>query len=150
ILAGDDDEAIAAAVKDAYDQLIGFPFVTTVADGVVTFTARNGGTVGNCIGLPMYNWHGRINYAPAGVTAVAAQTVQGSKNPVPLDYNAILGECCYCCIAMLYDDPAWQSGMIKYIADAWACDNPQCFGHGYTYNAGTLGQILARDTNSAE
>src|SRR5262249_49161742 len=25
-----------------------------------------------------------------------------------------------------------------------------CFGHGYTYNTGSLGQVLACDTNSAE
>jgi hypothetical protein len=51
---------------------------------------------------------------------------------------------------MLYDNPTWQDAMIAYIADAWSCDKPQCFGHGYTYNSGTLGQILATDTNSAE
>jgi hypothetical protein len=51
---------------------------------------------------------------------------------------------------MLYDEPMWQNQMIAYIADAWSCEKPQCFGHGYTYNSGTLGQILATDTNSAE
>lgn len=142
--------AIAAAVKAAYDALEGFPFTTVAALGVVTFTARNGGTVGNCMGLPLYNWHGRTNYTPQGVTFATIQTVQGSVNPAPLDYKVILGECCYCCIGMLYSDPVWQQGMIDYLVDAWACDNPQCFGHGYTYNSGTLGQILARDTNSAE
>jgi len=40
--------------------------------------------------------------------------------------------------------------MIAYIASAWSCDKPQCFGHGYTYNYGSFGQILAADTNSAE
>jgi hypothetical protein len=40
--------------------------------------------------------------------------------------------------------------MIAYIASAWDCSKPQCFGHGYTYNYGTLGQVLASDTNSAE
>ena len=68
----------------------------------------------------------------------------------PLDYFSVLGECCYCCIAMLYDNPDWQDAMIAYIKDAWSCEKPQCFGHGYTYNYGSLGQILATDTNSAE
>jgi hypothetical protein len=51
---------------------------------------------------------------------------------------------------MLYDNIEWQDAMIAYIASAWSCDKPQCFGHGYTYNSGTLGQILATGTNSAE
>lgn len=150
IIEGMVDADIAAAVKAAYDGLVGFPFASAAALGVVTFTARNGGTVGNCVGMPMYNWHGRTNYAPGGVTMTAAQTVQGLGDPEPLDYQAVLGECCYCCVGMLYSNPLWQQGMIDYLVDAWACDNPQCFGHGYTYNSGTLGQILATDTNSAE
>lgn len=141
---------IALAVSTAYATVPGFPFIATPALGVVTFVAKNAGTVGNCLGLPIYNWRGRLNYAPAGVTFVAIQTVQGSVNPDPLDYASILGECCYCCIGMLHDDPTWQAGMIAYIKSAWACDKPQCFGHGYTYNVGSLGEILATDTNSAE
>ena len=75
----------------------------------------------------------------------------GANTAAPLpDYAAILGECCYCCIGMLYDDKVRQDAMIEYIASAWSCLKPQCFGHGYTYNSGTLGQILASDTNSAE
>lgn len=139
---------IAAAIATAYGAVAGFPMTVVAAAGVLTFTAKNGGTVGNCFGDALYNWHGRNNYAPRGVTFAFAQTVQGATNPVALDYNTILGECCYCCIGMLYDDPAWQDGMIDYLNSAWACDKPQCFGHGYTYNTGTLGQILATDTNS--
>lgn len=150
ITAGMTPTAIAAAVKAAYDAVIGFPFTSVAALGVITFTARNGGTVGNCFGAAIYNWHQRNNYAPVGVTFAFTQTVQGATDPVALDYSAVLGECCYCCIGMLYSNPAWQNGMINYIASAWACEKPQCFGQGYTYNIGTLGQILATDTNSAE
>lgn len=138
---------VAAAVLADIDPDL--PFTVTAALGVLTFTARNGGTVGNCLNL-ISNWHGRMNYLPEGVGITFVQTVQGSGNPLPLDYNTVLGECCYCCVAMLYDDPNWQDGMIAYLADAWSCEKPQCFGHGYTYNTGTLGQILATDTNSAE
>ena len=131
----------------------GLPFDVTSALGVVTLTAKNAGTVGNGM-MPIYNWTQRRNHAPAGVEAVIAQTTQGTNGAVDTftapDYAAILGECCYCCIAMLYDNYEWQKAMIAYIADAWSCDHPQCFGHGYTYNYGSLGQILANDTNSAE
>ena len=99
----------------------------------------------------IYNWHQRRDYAPAGVEMAFAQTVQGAHGAIVVpDYQAILGECCYCCIGMLYANDDWQDAMIAYIASAWSCDKPQCFGHGYTYNYGSFGQILAADTNSAE
>lgn len=141
---------IASAVQAAMAAEVGFPFVAVAAAGVITLTAKNAGTVGNHTAI-IYNWHNRRDYAPAGVEVVVAQSVQGASGAFTVpDYQAILGECCYCCIAMLYDDTTWQDAMIAYIRDAWACDNPQCFGHGYTYNSGTLGQIMATDTNSAE
>lgn len=125
-----------------------FPFTGVAAEGVITLTARNKGTVGNFLRI-QYNWHGRLNYAPTGVAVTVAQTVQGSVDPVPLDYGSVLGECCYCCVGMLYGNTAWQDGMIRYLNDSWDCDKPQCFGHGYTYNTGTLGQILATFTDDA-
>jgi hypothetical protein len=150
IVEGDTVDEIATAVSGAMAAEPGFPFDVAHALGVVTLTAKNGGTVGNHANI-IYNWHERRDYAPQGVTVAVAQSVQGTNVPiVQLDYSAILGECCYCCIGMLYDVPEWQDAMIAYIASAWSCDKPQCFGHGSTYNSGTLGQILATDTNSAE
>lgn len=134
--------AVAAAVP------ADFPYTATAVGAVITLVARNKGTVGNYL-VPQINWHGRNNYMPEGVSITTAQTVVGSGDPAPLDYSAILGECCVCAYAMLYGDADWQNGVIAYLDDAWSCDKPQCFGHGYTYNAGSLGQILAQDTNSA-
>lgn len=135
---------IATAIQAAVPAT--FPYVATVAAGVVTLTARNGGTVGNYLN-PQVHWHERANYFPTGVTVTMAQTVVGSVDPAPLTYANILGECCYCSFAMLYGDSPWQDGAIAYLDDAWSCLKPQCFGHGYTYSAGTLGQILAQDRN---
>ena len=143
---GDTATEIAAAIRDAIGT--SFPFSASSAAGVVTLTAKNSGTVGNYL-VPTINWHNRINYMPEGVSFVFDQTVVGSGDPVALDYQSVLGECCVCCYAMLYGNGAWQDGAISYLEQAWACDRPQCFGHGYTYNAGSLGQILASDTNSA-
>ena len=150
IVEGDTADDIATAVDGALTAEIGLPFDVTVAGAVVTLTAKNAGTVGNCI-TPIYNWHQRRDYAPLGVTMEVAQTFSGTNADfLPPNYSAILGECCYCCIGMLYDNPEWQDAMIAYIASAWDCSKPQCFGHGYTYNTGTLGQIMSCDTNSAE
>lgn len=124
-----------------------FPYTAVAAAGKVTLTAKNKGTVGNGLTI-LPNWHNRMNYLPTGVSIAIAQTTQGSVDPVALDYQTVLGECCYCCVAMLYSNPDWQDGMIEYLEAAWSCDKPQCFGHGYTYNQGSLGAILATDTNS--
>lgn len=154
IAAGALEAEIATEVAAALNAEVGFPFDVAVGTAALantlTLTAKNAGTVGNGLNL-LYNWHQRRDYAPKGVEAVFTQTVQGTQTETAqLDYASILGECCYCCIGMLYPDGDWQDAMIAYIASAWSCLKPQCFGHGYTYNLGTLGEILSYDTNSAE
>lgn len=146
---GDNAATIAAAIAAAFTSA--FPFTVTATAGVVTFTAKNGGTVGNHLNL-VYNWAGRSNYAPTGVTVAFAQTVQGATDPTgpAAGYRDIIGQCCYSCYALLSDNNAWQTAMRDHIRDAWDCSKPQCFGHGYTYNSGTVGQIIARGDNSME
>jgi phage tail sheath gpL-like len=154
ITAGSTPEEIASFVAAALENEAGFPFNITLgtpSTATITLTAKNAGTVGNCVSI-IYNWHQRRDYAPKDVEMVVTQTVVGT-NTRPFvfpDYQAILGECCYCCIGMLYDNPEWQDAMIAYIESAWDCAKPQCFGHGYCYNSGTLGEILSCDTNSPE
>lgn len=143
--AGDTETQIAAEL--VANMPAGFPFTAVAAAGVVTLTAINKGTVGNYLN-PSYNWRALNNFAPEGVSVVFAQTVAGSVDPSPLNLQAVLGECCVCCYAALYGDDDWQQSVIDYLESAWDCTKPQCFGHGYTYNAGSLGQILAQDTNS--
>ena len=133
--------AVAAAIPT------NFPYSSGVAAGIITLTAKNGGTVGNFLN-PQVNWHGRLDYFPQGVTVVMAQTVVGSGDPLPLDYATILGECCYCCAGALYGNNAWQDGLTAYFTEAWACDKPQCFGHLYSYASGSLGQILSQFRDS--
>lgn len=131
-----------------------FPFTavaaTTAGVTTVTFTAKNAGTVGNVL-APIYNWAGRANYAPSGVTVAFVQTTPGSIDPdVPTDYPDIIGECCYSCYILLSENLDWQDAFRDHIRDAWDCSKPQCFGHGYVYNLGTLGQVLATGDNSPE
>jgi phage tail sheath gpL-like len=141
------DTATQIAAEFIANIPVGFPYTAAAAAGVVTLTAVNGGTVGNYLN-PIYNWRGLNNYAPEGVAVAFAQTVVGATDPVALDLSAVLGECCVCAYAALYGNDNWQQGVIDYLESAWDCTKPQCFGHGYTYNAGTLGEILAQDTNS--
>jgi len=152
------DDDIAIAVEQSLLMEDGLPFTVSRGDAaggtgnVVRLIAKNAGTVGNCVAI-IPNWHERRNYFPANVEVYISQDTVGAGAMTVAqapDYQSILGECCYCCIGMLYDDEVWQDAMIEYIASAWSCDKPQCFGHGYTYNQGTFGEILAADTNSAE
>jgi hypothetical protein len=126
-----------------------FPFVAVNAAGVVTLTAKNGGTVANDL-VMVYNPEARPNYAPAGVTVAHAQTTVGTGDPAAVDYAAALGECCYSCYALLYGDGPQQDALRDHLRDAWDCSKPQCFGHGYVYDVGTPTEIVATGDNSPE
>jgi phage tail sheath gpL-like len=133
--------ALAAAIPDD------FLYSAAAAAGVVTLTAKTKGTTGNYLN-PIYNWSGRRNYAPEGVTVVVARSVDGVGAPVVPNLINLTGECCYNVVAYLGDDDAGQQVLKDYLDDAWSCEKPQCFGHGYVYNAGTLGEVLAFGDNA--
>lgn len=149
VRAGDTAEDIAERLAAAISP--SFPYTAMAAGGVVTLTAKNKGTIGNHLQV-IYNWAGRSNYAPAGVTFALAQTVVGAGDPTgpAAGYSSIIGECCYSCYILLTENTDWQEALRDHIRDAWSCDKPQCFGHGYTYNVGTEAQILATGDNSGE
>lgn len=145
--AGDSATTIAALVQAEVHP--DFPYTATVVGPVITLTAKNKGTVGNDLEV-LYNWAGRANYAPGGVTFTLAQTTPGSIDPAPNDYAAVIGDCYFDIYALSSGNVAWQENLRDYLRDAWSCDKPQSFGHGYVYNEGTLGQVLATGDNSGE
>lgn len=131
-----------------------FPFTaatSTETPGVVTLIAKNKGTVGNGLNA-IYNWADRLNYAPSGVGITLAQMTVGSGDPLPatINYKTELGNCCYSCYILASGNTDWQELLRDHIRDSWDCAKPQCFGHAYTYNTGTLGQVLSAGDNSAE
>jgi hypothetical protein len=143
---GDTPTVIAGNVLAALPD--DFPYTAVQAAGVLTLTAISTGTVGNFLEA-IYNWRNMPDYAPEGVTFAQVQSVAGTGELLPLDYAALLGTCCYSCFALLSGGDAYQTAWQLYLESLWSCDTPQCFGHGYTYNSGSLGQILARGTNAA-
>lgn len=143
------DTVAVIAGKVAAAASADFPYTVAATATGVTFTAKNKGTIGNYLN-PVYNWQGRQNYAPAGVTVATVATTPGSVDPPALDLVALTGECCYNIVAYLGNDDPNQDALKDYIADAWSCEKPQCFGQGYVFDAGSLGQVLARGDNSAE
>lgn len=124
-----------------------FPYTCTATATGIHMVALNGGTVGNYLN-PIYNWAGFRNYSPAGVTVSAIRTTPGSINPAAINYSAAVNECCFDCWVLLTDDIVWQRGMRDWLRSNWDCNKPQCFGNGYTYDTGTLGQVLATGDNS--
>lgn len=146
--AGDTATEIAAAIVAAISP--DFPYVATVAAGVITLTARNGGTIGNHLSVIYTNLGSCTSVTPEGVTIAFAQTTPGSVNPAPNDYATVVNECCFAVYVLSSDDTDWQENLRDWIRSAWDCSKPQCFGHGYVFNKGTLGQVLADGDNSAE
>lgn len=150
---GDTPTVIAAALVASLPY--NFPYTATVVAGVITFTAINKGTCGNYL-TPIFNWQGLRNATPVGVTVACVRATPGSVDPTPIDYSTAFGSCCFGYYVLLGSDPVWQKGMENWIRAQWACNipagangaTPQCFGHGYTYNVGTLGQVLAGGNNA--
>jgi hypothetical protein len=145
VAVGDTPADISIAIQAAIPA--NFPYTVSISSGVVTLIAKNRGTIGNNLN-PMFNWRGRADYEPTGMSFTAAQTVVGTGSPLPLDYKTILGECCYSCFAILSDDVAIQNTWITYLKGLWDCATPQCFGHAYMPVTGTLGEILAKTVNA--
>lgn len=137
---------IAEAVANAWPT---DHFLAAEADGDdVVLTAKNGGSYGNDLVI-LPNWHDREDALPGGLDITVTQTTGGAGTGTKYeDYEELVGSCCACCWAVLSDDPLWQDGAYEYIESTWDCNKPMCMTVGYTYNSGTVGQILAADTNS--
>lgn len=125
-----------------------FPFTPTVLAGVVTFTSKTAGLVGNYLKIAV-DWSGIVGRMPESVSLVFTQTVQGAGETEVLDIASALGTCCYDVYALLGEGTNYTNSWEAYLASLWSCDTPQCFGHGYMYAPGSFGTILARATNSS-
>ena len=147
VSSGDTAAAIAAKVQAAIPA--SFPYAATVTGGTVVLTAKNAGAIGNALS-PVYNWTGRLNRAPADVSVAITRATDGAGAPAALDYDALVGDCYFDGYVLAFDDQPLERNLRDYIRDKWDCAKPQSFGHGYVWGQGSLGTILARDSNSGE
>lgn len=139
---GSTNQEIAQIIADAAGDDL--PFTVAANGSRVEFTANNSGTIGNGLTIiPIPRVAGGVTFGEIGVREVGAGELE------PIDHASLFGECCVCCYALLSDDAALQRALQSYLEEQWDCETPQCFGHGYTYNSGSLGEVLARDTNAA-
>jgi len=79
VTSGDSASDVAAAVDAFLDQYPALPVTASNAAGVLTLTAKNGGTVGNTIDVRVNKNEGEET--PAGMTAVVAAGVSGATDP---------------------------------------------------------------------
>lgn len=100
---GDDEEAIAQAIYDAFIEEQDLPMTAVdPSTGVLTLTARNGGVEGNNIDV-------RLNYGdgeelPAGLVIDIAAGVTGANNPDIQDALDVIGDEWYQVIFAPYTD----------------------------------------------
>ena len=157
ISAGATPVAIRAAIVAAIgSQLPDWPYQVAPITGApagcarISITARNRGAIGRFL-YPIVNPLGYDKRMPGGVTLVNFQMTSNQTGvPAALNYDNLFGSCCVCCFGLLTDGVANQNNVINFIRSQWSCDRPQCFGHAYTWNAGTAPQILAQSSNSPE
>ncbi len=113
---------IAAAVVTAVTADTLLPVTAGNVAGVVTFTARHKGTIGNLIDV-------RLNYNPGealplGVSCTIGAASGGTTTPSLDDVWPVLGEVQYDVIALPYFDTTSLASVDAFLAERWGPTNP--------------------------
>jgi phage tail sheath gpL-like len=118
------------------------PVTAVNVTGVVTFTSKNAGTLGNGI-LIQANYLGTLNneYLPAGLTAAFAAGVTGATDPALSTALANLGSIAYEYIIQPYTDSTSLTALQTFSAGRWNA-NSQLFGHCFTAYKGTVAALV--------
>lgn len=130
----------AAAVTAGSD----FPVIAANAAGVVTFTARNAGELGNDIDLRV-NYGGVLGgeFLPSGVTATFVAMAGGLTNPDLTNAIAAMGDEPFDFIASPYADTtsldAWETELGD-TTGRWSWSR-QVFGHVFTVKQDTVANL---------
>lgn len=140
--AADFVKRVAAAVVPT------FPFTAVSEGNSVIFTAKNGGEVGNVLN-PLDSWPEFMGSTASGFSASMYQTVIGSGDPAPNDYQEIAHGCSYAIYILNTPNIAWHQTLDNYLATQWDCSKGNLRGgHGYVYVAGSLQDVLDSKTNT--
>lgn len=129
---GDTATTIATAIAAVLNADPEYRYVAVAAAGVVTHTAKNGGTVGNNLVIVVNPLFGQVT--PAGVTVTTAAVTPGSGVFAAGAISAVLDECCYDCYSTPFYDPVALEELATYLDDetgTWSCSNITCFGHNF-------------------
>jgi len=137
---GDTDATIATAVAAAVNADTSLPFTASASGGTVSFTARHTGANADEFSIVFNPYFGQ--QLPDGVSVAYSQVVSTPAEPVitSAQIEAALGNCCYDCIGILYQEPTTIANFARYLDDetgTWACNGDQCFGHMFHHYSDT-------------
>ena len=132
---GDAGETVATALSDAISLKKDLPVTAGAVSGVVTFTAKTKGTVGNGIQLGV-NLRGLINgeAMPAGISVKITAMNGGTVDPEVADAIKAMGDEAYDFIGCPYADTAVLDAFQTEMNDTSGRWSPyrMLFGHVYT------------------
>ena len=145
VTSGETATAIATAVSTAINAAYGLPVTAAPALGVVTLTARNGGTVGNQITLATNYLGARAGEAtPAGVTCTVTAMSGGATDPDLTGLPTTLGSEPFHFIVHHFANTAGMSAfgaLMNETAGRWSY-LLQLFGHAFTAKQDTSGNLV--------
>lgn len=139
VIVGDTAEVIAAKLATAINAVGRLPVTASAADGVVTLSARNAGSVGNTI--PLRAAYYDDDTLPAGLTVAVAPFLGGAADPNVAEAIAAMAGVQYYSIAMPYTDAANMRAMEDELAGRWG-PMQQRTGHVFV----ALDQSFAQNT----
>lgn len=138
---GDAGETVATALSDAISLKKDLPVTAGAVSGVVTFTAKTKGTVGNGIQLGV-NLRGMINgeAMPAGISVKITAMNGGTVDPEVADAIKAMGDEAYDFIGCPYADTAVLDAFQTEMNDTSGRWSPyrMLFGHVYTAKRGDI------------
>lgn len=146
VIASDTIDAIAAALAVRINAKSGMPVTATVANNVISLTARNLGAHGNDIDI-------RLNYlgsaggeaTPAGLSLKIAAMSGGAGAPALEDALANLGDTTYDFIVNPYTDTTSLNALKSFLDDStgrWSY-NRLIYGHSFSAVSGSYGSLTA-------
>jgi phage tail sheath gpL-like len=134
--------ALATAVAAAVTAQPDLPVTATATTGTVTFTAKNGGVLGNDIDIRLaYLGAANGEYIPAGITAAITPMTGGTGDPDLAAPLAALGSLAFEFIAHPYTgsgDLAESTAFMNNATGRWSYSQ-MLFGHVFTVKRGGTG-----------
>lgn len=146
VVIADTPTIVAAAIAAAVTANPDLPVTATSALGVVTFTSKHKGAIGNDVKFQL-NYRGLAGgeKTPAGVTVAFAQTVPGTGVSVLTTALAALGDDEYDFIIHPYTDSTSLDAFKTLLNDTtgrWAY-NRQIYGHAYTAKSDSFANLVS-------